>query len=134
MVERTVIALKQEDGGERQRIEDAICSFWAPLACKNSDELQEVALQSILALSDQILEIALIADLPVEEIDPMGLKARVVSLKQQARSASTTTNPETNGKVVSPPKSTPTNLTRNDKASSKPKVSTPAERESLFDD
>ncbi|MBD2034505.1 hypothetical protein H6F86_31100 [Phormidium sp. FACHB-592] len=141
MLEQTVNRLK-DDGRdkERQRLEAAICAFWAPYAYQDSETLQEVALQSILDLSDQILEIALLANLPIDHLDPMRLKANAVSLKQllknSAAATSSTESKVTIGTQAKPPQPTsePTNVKQNSSRATKPSVTAKPERESLFDD
>lgn len=67
---------------ERQRVELAISAFWSAYAHEQSKELTEVALQSILDLSEQILQIALLADLPVNQLN---FKSQVLALIQQTK-------------------------------------------------
>ena len=66
---------------EKHKFLTAIRAFWAPYGCEQ-EELTEVALQSILELSEQILQIALLADLPVDQLN---FKSQVLQLIQQTK-------------------------------------------------
>ena len=139
MLERTVTKLKESGRDkERQRLEAAICAFWAPHAYQNSDEFQGIALQSILELSDQILEICLLADLPIDQLDPMSLKARAISLKQKQKKPVTTADIENGENSGSISQTIPTQTQTPAANIAKPKAAkTPVatkQRESLFDD
>lgn len=65
---------------EKQKLQRALRSFWGPFAYKDRPELREVALESILELTDQILQIALLSGLP---IDQLNFKTQVLTIMQQ---------------------------------------------------
>lgn len=75
---------------ERVQFALAIRAFWATHAYQaeraDPEAITEIALQSILELSEQILQVALVAGLP---IDQLNFKSEVLTLIQQTRQGAT---------------------------------------------
>jgi|SRR5579883_3136537 len=116
---------------ERQRFKTALQAFWGPFAYKDRPELGEVALESIMELTEQILQIALVAGLPIEQLN---FKSEVLALIQQIRQG-TIQDSSTAPKTGTLPKTDP--VGKNGAVESKPPPKAPAQpakRRTLFED
>lgn len=114
---------------ERRRWQRALQAYWAPFAYKERPEVSEVALESILELTEQILQIALLSGLP---IDQLNFKNQVLTIIQQRIQKGGATEPQSSPPSISQP-SQP-NGAAPQKSDVRPLKTEPAKRKTIFDD